>query len=338
MASTDDVPQPAPSGGGPPSNRGNGPPLAPGSADDPNPHNNFATFGHYQLLEKIGETEIHVFYKARHRLLDRLVTIQMLKVPLLGNANERFARCVLPPAVLRHPYILPVFEIDQHQDITYVSMAYVQGLTLAQIGFGKPLPAARAVGYVMKLAHAVDYAHENGVLHLHLKPSNVIVDEHDQPYLFGFQSRLFFDAIDPATIVALSPEPPAYQSPERVLQKQGLGRESDVYSLGAILYELLTGSGPFSGGSLQESFRKVVTEEPPSPRQLNPDVPRDLETICLKCLEKDPQRRYRTAAALADDLGRFLSQKPIVARPVGRIEKARRWLRRQRSMIANRQS
>lgn len=335
MASTDDVSQPAPSDGGPPSNRGNGPPVAAGSACEPEPNDRGWTFGDYQLLEKIGETELAVVFRARCKRLDRIVAIRILRFPVVEQ--QRFDRCMRPATGLNHPIIPPIYEVGQHDGLTYVSMKHVTGRSLAQIGDGKPLPAARAVGYVMQIAGAVDYAHRCGVLHRDLKPSNVIVDEHDRPYLFGFETACRFDARDPSVLIDNPPATPAYLSPEQVGGKDHVvGRESDIYSLGVILYELLTGRCPFSGNSLPESMRQVLTEEPPSPRRLNPIVPRDLETICQKCLEKKPNRRYPTAAALAADLGRFLSQKPILARPVGRIEKARRWLRRKRSMSADR--
>ena len=194
---------------------------------------------------------------------------------------------------------------------------------------GNPLPARRAAGYVKTIAEAIHYAHERGILHRDLKPSNVLIDANDQPRVtdFGLAKRLEGDS--ELTVTGQVLGSPNYMPPEQATGKRGtLSRRSDVYALGAILYHALTGRPPFVGEGLAETVQQVLNVEPVSPRVLNPSVPADLETVCLKCLEKEPGKRYATAQMLAEELGRFLEGKPVLARPVGAAGKAWRWCRR----------
>ena len=209
-------------------------------------------------------------------------------------------------------------------------MDYVEGLTLAQLVAKGPLPARQAATYLKTIAEAIHFAHERNVLHRDLKPSNVLIDSAtDQPRVtdFGLAKRL--EAETELTLSGQVLGSPNYMSPEQAVAKRGtVGKRSDVYSLGAILYHLLTGRPPFQGETLTDVLHQVVNNDPLAPRLLTPRVPHDLETICLKCLEKEPARRYQTAQELADELGRFLRDEPIQARPVTRVERAWRWCRR----------
>jgi hypothetical protein len=215
-------------------------------------------------------------------------------------------------------------------------MDYVAGPSLAGLVGHQPLPARRAAGYLKTIAEAIHYAHERGILHRDLKPSNVLIDANDQPRVtdFGLARRL-----EDSQLSTLNPQltltgqvlgSPNYIPPEQALGKRGkVSRQSDVYALGAMLYHLLTGRPPFQGETLTDTLQQVLNTEPLAPRWLNPSVPQDLETVCLKCLEKEPTRRYATAQALADELDRFLNAQPVFARPIGPTGKVWRWCRRQ---------
>ena len=317
MAATDPVPQPAPSGGVPPSNRDDETTVDLDAQDIPLQDDAGQTFGDYRLLEKIGTSGTSVVFKALQKRLNHVVTLEIQRAgaPIAEDQFERLLRSARVVAAFQHPHIAALYDVGQVEGRCYVTMEYVTGQTLAQISGGKPLPAPRAAKYLEKMAEAVDYAHERGVLHLDLCKGSVIIDESDQPRLFGFESAA---GSDPrvTTGVAYIVGNPAYMSPEQVCGKQDLiGRRSDIYALGVILYELVTGCRPFSANSPHELFRQLLEAEPPPPRQLNRRVPRVLGMICLKCLEKEPLRRYATAGELAKDLGRFLYGYP----PPGRI-------------------
>jgi serine/threonine protein kinase len=208
-------------------------------------------------------------------------------------------------------------------------MDYVAGHSLAALVQGGPLLALKAAGYLKAIAEAIEFAHRQGTLHRDLKPSNILIDGFDQPRVtdFGLAKRL--EASEHLTATGSLIGTPSYMSPEQAGAEGGkLGPASDVYSLGAVLYELVTGRPPFLGESLIATLNQVLNAEPVAPRLLNPNVPRDLETICLKAMAKEPGRRYPAARDLADDLRRFLKREPIQARPVGKLEKFWRWCRR----------
>ena len=217
-------------------------------------------------------------------------------------------------------------------------MDYVEGQSLAKLisDFGFRISDfKRAVGYLKTIAEAIHYAHERGILHRDLKPSNVLIDANDQPRVtdFGLARRLEGDS--ELTVTGQVLGSPNYMPPEQAGGRRGkVSRRSDVYSLGAMLYHLLTGRPPFGGEALTETLEQVLNSEPISPRLLNPSLPRDLETICLKCLEKEPEKRYATAQALADEFRRFLNDEPIHARPVSRVERAWRWCRRKPALAS----
>jgi len=294
-------------------------------------------FGDYELLEEIARGGMGVVYKARQVSLNRLVAVKMiLSGELAGQeAVERFRREAEAAAQLQHPNIVAVHEVGEHAGQQYFSMDYVAGPNLAALVGSKPLAAQRAARYVEQIAQAIEYAHGQGVLHRDLKPSNVLIDPLDQPRVtdFGLAKGLHDSALrTPPSALTLSGQvlgTPNYLPPEQAAGRRGVvGPASDVYGLGAILYFLLTARPPFMGETLETTLVQVLHQEPVPPRLLNGSVPRDLETICLKCLEKDPARRYGTAKELAEDLGRFLRSEPILARPVSPAGKAWRWCRR----------
>ncbi len=298
----------------------------------------FDSFGDYELLEEIARGGMGVVYKARQKSLNRLVAVKLLLFGPRASAEfiKRFRIEASSAAALQHPNIVAIHEVGVHEGEHFLVMDYVEGRNLAQLAKDQPLSAQRAALYVRKVAGAIHHAHEKGILHRDLKPSNVLIDANDEPRVtdFGLAKRL--DSVShpstDLTQLTLSGHmlgSPGYMPPEQAIGARGkMSRRSDVYSLGAMLYHLLTGRPPFSGGSMAESLYKVQHEDPVSPRLLNPDVSLDLETICLKCLEKEPARRYQTAQELAEELGRLLDDEPIRARPVSRSERAWRWCRR----------
>lgn len=327
----------------------NGPALGPVSADpDQKPEPIGAgrsdvtptltrAFGDYELIEEIARGGMGVVYKARQKSLNRVVALKMvLGGPLASSAaRQRFLAEARAAARLQHPNIVGIHEVGEHDHQPYFSMDYVAGCSLAEVLREGPLPAPRAAGYVKTIAEAVDYAHQKGILHRDLKPSNVLIDESDQPRVtdFGLAKQLTEES--DLTMSGQVLGSPNFMAPE---QAQGRHREvgpaSDVYSLGALLYHLLTGRPPFQAATITEVLRQVTTTEPAEPRLLNPSIPRDLETICLKCLEKDSGRRYPTAQSLADELGRYLKGEPILARPLGPAGKAVKWCKRNPRLAA----
>jgi len=289
------------------------------------------SFGDYELLEEIARGGMGIIYRARQKSLGRIVAVKML---LYGDQSgkeqaQRFRAEAAAAASLQHPNIVAIHEVNAHEGQPFFVMDFIEGQSLSQLAAGQPLPAARAARYLKIVAEAIHYAHERGILHRDLKPANVLIDPFDQPRVtdFGLAKTLHRDS--ELTLSGQVLGSPNYMPPEQAAGKRGLvGRRSDVYSLGAILYHLLTGRPPLVGETLTDTLQEVVNQEPVSPRLLNPSVPRDLETLCLKCLEKEPARRYQTAQALAEDLDRFLRSEPILARRLGPTARLWRWCRR----------
>ena len=289
-------------------------------------------FGDYELLEEIARGGMGVVYRARQVSLNRIVAVKMLLFGKFSSDEfvKRFQTEAQAVASLRHPNIVAIHEIGEHEGQHYFSMDFIEGKSLTEFVRDSPLSAQQAAGYIKTIAEAIHHAHQRGILHRDLKPSNVLIDELDQPRVtdFGLAKQLKGDAELTATGQMLGS--PNYMPPEQADTKRGaLGPNSDVYSLGAILYHLLTGRPPFLAETLEATLRQLMDSEPVPPRWLNASVPRDLETICLKCLEKSPRKRYPTAQALADELARYLRGEPIAARPVNRAERAWRWCRRE---------
>jgi serine/threonine-protein kinase len=294
-------------------------------------------FGDYELLREIGRGGMGVVYVARQRNLNRIVAVKMLLAGRLADGSfiERFRAEASAGAGLQHPNIVAVHEVGVQDGQDYFSMDYVEGQNLAQAVGQHPLTPARAAGYVALIAKAIHHAHERGILHRDLKPSNVLVDANDQPRVtdFGLARRL--DSESSLTLTGQVLGSPNFIPPEQAgATGSKVGRPSDVYALGGILYYLLTARAPFQGESLEATLHQVLHTEPVSPRLLNPEVPRDLETICLKCLHKAANQRYQTAYELAEELGRFLHGEPIHARPVGQAERLWRWARRKPAMAS----
>ena len=291
-----------------------------------------SSFGDYELLEKVGEGGMGVVFKARQKSLDRLVAVKMLRLGPHAAPEfvQRFRAEAVAAASLQHPHIVAIHEVGSQQGQHFFVMDYVEGQSLARLVGNRPLPPRQAAQYVRTIAEAVHYAHERGILHRDLKPANVLVDTENQARVtdFGLARRLEGDS--ELTLTGQVLGSPHYMPPEQAAGKRRrVSRRTDVYGLGAILYHWLTGRPPFVGEELAETLQHVLNTDPVAPRLVNPAVPRDLETVCLKCLEKEPARRYAAAAAVADELGRYLQDQPIEARPVGRGEKVWRWCRRQ---------
>ena len=295
------------------------------------------SFGDYDLLEEIARGGMGVVYKARQRKLGRIVAVKMILAgPLAGKEFvQRFRTEAAAAAILQHPNIVAVHDVGVHEGRHYFSMDYVEGQNLSQLAGQKSLPPAKAARYVELIAAAIHHAHERGILHRDLKPSNVLIDAHDQPRItdFGLAKRL--DGEFSLTVTGQVLGSPNFMPPEQAGAKRGkVGRPSDVYALGGILYYLLTARAPFQAESLEQIISQVLHAEPVSPRLLNPSIPRDLETITLKCLEKEPARRYQTAKELADELNCFVRHEPIQARPVNAPEKVWRWCRRKPALAS----
>jgi WD40 repeat protein/serine/threonine protein kinase len=292
-------------------------------------------FGDYELLAEIARGGMGVVFKARQTSLNRIVALKMILAGQLASEAdvERFHSEAEAAAQLDHPGIVPIFEVGEHEEQHYFSMGLVEGRSLAQKVSEGPLPPREAAGLTMHVAEAIAYAHAQGVIHRDLKPSNILLDKDAQPRVtdFGLAKRVDADSGLTATGQVLGT--PSYMAPEQAGgETEKIGPLSDVYSLGAILYCLLTGRPPFQAASPTETLIQVLQKEPVSPRLLNPKVPRDLETICLKCLEKDAQKRYPSAAQLTDELQRFLNGEPIQARPISTPARAWRWCRRNPSI------
>ncbi len=286
-------------------------------------------FGDYELLEEIARGGMGVVYKARQISLNRIVAVKMILAgQLAGEADiRRFHAEAEAAANLQHPNIVVIHEVGEHESRHYFSMDYVEGQNLATLVRERPSPPTKAAELVKTIAEAIQYAHQRGILHRDLKPQNVLIDEHGRPRVtdFGLAKRTGTDS--GLTQTGMLMGSPSYMPPEQATGGHDqVGPPSDVYSLGAILYQLLTGKAPFLGETPLATLRKVVEEEPVPPSKHNPLVLPDLETICLKCLEKKTERRYSTARALAEELGRFLNHEPILARPASELRKAFSWM------------
>ncbi len=267
-------------------------------------------FGNYDLLEELGHGGMGVVYKARQRSLHRVVALKMLLGGQFAGkvALGRFRAEAELAAQLQHPNIVAIHEIGEQDGLPYFTMDFVAGRSLVDLVRDHPLPAPAAATYVQIIAKAIHYAHEQGVLHRDLKPSNVLIDAFDQPRItdFGLAKRLTGSTSD-LTVSGQALGSPNFMPPEQAAGKHKTsGPTSDIYGLGAILYYLITARPPFMAENASAAVRQVLENDPVSPRVLNPGVPRDLETICLKCLQKEPEQRYASAQEVADELGRFL--------------------------------
>jgi serine/threonine protein kinase len=322
-------------------------------------------FGDYDLLAEIGRGGQGVVYRARQKSLNRLVALKCIPVGQLtsGDRLKRFRIEAEAAARLDHPNIVPIYEVGDRDGFCFYSMKLIEGGRLDQALHGRPMPVRRAAELVAALARTVHYAHQRGILHRDIKPANVLLDAQGQPHLtdFGLARLVEQDSTLTRTVDILGT--PSYMAPEQAgggsladstdhpvapddttwcgtsslinhsptrgtRSPRQITTAADVYGLGAVLFHLLTGQAPFAGGTSFETIRQVLETEPRQPSSLNPQVDHDLDTVCLKCLEKDPRSRYGSADALAQELDRWLGHEPILARPVSNAERAWRWCRR----------
>jgi serine/threonine-protein kinase len=299
--------------------------------------------GDYELLEEIARGGMGVVYKARQVSLKRLVALKMILAGECAGPQElaRFRTEGEAVASLQHPNIVQIYEVGAHEGHPYFSLEYCGGGSLAQKLNGTPLPAKEAAQIAETLARAMHVAHQAGIIHRDLKPANVLVSADGSLKItdFGLAKRVQGDpgalATGGPTVSGAIMGTPSYMAPEQAGGKsKDLGPACDVYALGAILYELLTGRPPFKAAIPLDTILQVVNDEPVPPTRLQSKTPRDLETICLKCLAKDPGRRYGTALALAEDLERWQAGKPIQARPTGAFERTLKWVRRRPTQAA----
>jgi TolB-like protein/Tfp pilus assembly protein PilF/predicted Ser/Thr protein kinase len=297
----------------------------------PRPAKTLADFGDYKLLEEIGRGGQGVVYRARQKSLNRTVA---LKVIGLGHwATEghlkRFRREAEAAASLDHSGIVPIYEVGEREGSCYFSMKLVEGGQLDDVVKRQPMTIRKAVELIAKVARTVHYAHEHSILHRDIKPGNILLDQKGEPHLtdFGLARLVETESTVTRTMEVLGT--PSYMAPEQAVgNNEAVSSITDVYGIGAVLYQLLTGHPPFAGGTTYETIKLLLDTEPRQPRLWNSKIDRDLSTICLKCLEKDPKRRYSSAQALAEDLQRWLKHEPIRARRTGVFTRGRKWVRR----------
>ena len=302
---------------------------------DPAPSPMLMDFGDYELLEQIGRGGQGVVFRARQKSLNRIVA---LKVIGLGHwATEahlkRFRLEAEAAARLEHPGIVPIHEVGERDGSCYFSMKFVEGGQLDEVVRCTPMSIRQTAELIVKVARTVHYAHEHGILHRDIKPGNILLDAKGEPHLtdFGLARLVETESTVTRTMEVLGT--PSYMAPEQAVgNNAAVSSVTDVYGLGAVLYQLLTGQPPFAGGTTYETIKLLLDTEPRQPRLVNPKIDRDLSTICLKCLEKDPKRRYSSALALAEDLERWLKHEPIQGRRTGIFARGKKWVRRNPSI------
>jgi len=323
-----------------PSEAGTSPTVIPDASavgkDPLEPATRLAYFGDYELLEEIARGGMGVVWKARQTSLKRDVAVKMIRAGALASPQEvaRFLREAEAAASLQHANIVAIHEVGEHGGQHYFSMDFVAGRDLGALVKDGPVSPQVAARYVRIIAEAIHFAHQRGTLHRDLKPQNVLIDAADQPRItdFGLAKLMTDDSRMTQSGVIMGS--PSYMPPEQAAGRQAdIGPASDVYSLGAMLYELVTGRPPFRGTTAMATLHEVLETEPVAPRRLKGDVPPDLETICLKCLEKSPTARYSSARALAEELDRFLKGDPILARPASPVRKLVSWGRRHPGLL-----
>ena len=266
-------------------------------------------FGDYELLEEIGRGGQGVVYRARQKSLNRTVALKVVRTGQWATTAhlKRFQLEAETAASLDHPNIVPIYEVGERDGSCYFSMKFIEGGSLDQLVRHEPMPMRRAVELIAKLARTVHYAHEHGILHRDIKPGNILVDAKGEPHLTDFGLARLAETESTVTRTIETLGTPSYMTPEQALgNNDQLTSATDVYGLGAVFYHLLTGHPPFAGGTTYDTIRLLLETEPRHPRLWNPKIDRDLATICLKCLEKNPQHRYPSALALAEDLERWL--------------------------------
>jgi len=289
-------------------------------------------FGDYELLERIGQGGMGVVYRARQHGLERDVAVKLLAAGPWASDEfvARFRREARHAARMQHPNIVEIYEFGHRDGLNFFSMRLVEGPSLAQrLAANGPMPERDAAKCARVLAEAMDYAHRLDVLHLDLKPANVLISHSGEPLIADFGLARRVDAGPGGGNEEISGTP-SYMAPEQALQQSHpLTASTDIYGLGAILYEMLTGRPPFRGADAQATLESVLNEQPASPRSLRAGLSPDLEAICLRCLEKQPSDRFATARELADDLQRFIDGHAVSARPLNSVQRLARWTRRE---------
>jgi TolB-like protein/Tfp pilus assembly protein PilF/predicted Ser/Thr protein kinase len=292
-------------------------------------------FGDYELLEEIGRGGQGVVYRARQKSLNRLVALKVIGLAHWATEAhvKRFRLEAEAAASLNHPCIVPIYEVGERDGACYFSMGLVEGGQLDAVAKREPMPIRHAAELIAKLARTVHYAHERGILHRDIKPGNILLDAKGEPHLTDFGLARLVESESSVTHTLDVLGTPSYMAPEQAVgNNAAVCSATDVYGLGAVFYQLLTGHPPFAGGTTFETVRLVLDTEPRQPRLLNPKLDRDLATICLKCLEKDPKRRYASAIALAEDLEHWLKHEPILAHRTGIFTRGKKWVRRNPSI------
>ncbi|MFL6504396.1 MAG: protein kinase domain-containing protein [Candidatus Udaeobacter sp.] len=286
--------------------------------------------GDYELLDEIGRGGQGVVYRARQKSLNRTVALKVVRTGQWTTSAhlKRFRLEAETAASLDNPNIVPIYEVGEHGGSCYFSMKLIEGGALDELFKRNPMPTRPAAKLIAELARAVHYAHQRGILHRDIKPANILIDAKGEPHLTDFGLARLMEGEGTITRTLDTLGTPSYMAPEQALGNNQVTSETDVYGLGAVLYHLLTGHPPFAGGTSYDTIRLLLETEPRQPRLWNAKIDRDLTTICLKCLEKDPQRRYSSALGLAEDLERWLKHEPIRARPTGILGRGRKWVHR----------
>jgi serine/threonine protein kinase/tetratricopeptide (TPR) repeat protein len=305
-------------------------PVANGSRGAASDAQTPATLGDYELLEEIGRGGQGVVYRARQKSLNRTVALKVVRTGQWTTSAhlKRFRLEAETAASLDNPNIVPIYEVGEHGGSCYFSMKFIEGGALDELFKRDPMPTCPAAKLIAELARAVHYAHQRGILHRDIKPGNILIDAKGEPHLTDFGLARLMEGGGTITRTLDTLGTPSYMAPEQALGNNQVTSETDVYGLGAVLYHLLTGHPPFAGGTTYDTIRLLLETEPRQPRLWNTKIDRDLTTICLKCLEKDPQRRYPSALALSEDLDRWLKHEPIRARPTGMFGRGRKWVHR----------
>ena len=288
-------------------------------------------FGDYELLEQIGRGGQGVVFRARQKSLNRTVALKIIGLGQWATKAhlKRFRLEAEAAARLEHPGIVPIHEVGERDGSCYFSMKFVEGGQLDEVAGREPMPIRQAAELIAKVARTVHYAHEHGILHRDIKPGNILLDAKGEPHLTDFGLARLVESESSVTQTLDILGTPSYMAPEQAVgNNTAVSSTTDVYGLGAVLYQLLTGQPPFAGGTTYETIRLLLDTEPRQPRLLNPKIDRDLSTVCLKCLEKDPKRRYSSALGLTEDLEHWLRHEPIRAKPSGFFTHARKWVRR----------
>src|SRR5215468_9509803 len=287
-------------------------------------------FGDYELLEEIGRGGQGVVFRARQKSLNRTVALKVIRLGQWASKVhlKRFRLEAEAAARLEHPGIVPIHDVGERDGSCYFSMKFVEGGQLDAVAKREPMPVRRAVELIAEVARTVQYAHEHGILHRDIKPGNILLDQKGEPHLTDFGLARLVESESTVTRTMEVLGTPSYMAPEQAVgNNAAVGSATDVYGLGAVLYQLLTGHPPFAGGTTYETIRLLLDSEPRQPRSWNKKIDRDLSDICLKCLEKNPRYRYSSALELAEDLERWLRHEPIRAKRSGFFTRSRKWVR-----------